>query len=571
MIRYTVSYQKPHRQFIDFEAEFPHDGSEKLQIQLPAWRPGRYQLGDFAKNIQRWKAFDKNGTGLPFRKKTKDLWEIEAKGLDSVKIEYNYYASELNAGSTFLDGSLFYINPVNCFFYLPENQELEYEVELKLPEDYDVATGMPKTGKHTLKAKDTQQVMDCPLMASANLQHETYEVEGKTYHIWINGSHHLNIENVKEEFAAFTDSQIRAFGSIPCDEYHFLFHFLPYFVYHGVEHCNSTVITLGPAPELSKKNLYDEFLGISSHELYHTWNIKNIRPAEMMPYDFSRENYSRLGYVAEGVTTYMGDQFLIRSGVYNEHEYFGQFNKQLQKHYDNPGRHNLSVADSSFDTWLDGYAKGVPGRKVSIYTEGCLIAFICDVKLMQLSGNKKSLDDVMKRLYQEFGLKEKGYTEADYKRIMEEVGGETFDEIFDNLVWGTQDFTPYLEQAMSYLGWELTEHENSSFIASHWGTKINNEDQVVDIYPESPADLGGLCLNDIIVSINGFVPEKNEDDWARFVSADMPRVVVKRRGVLKELMIPVGESRWYSSHKVQLNMEANAEQEAAFRFWKLRR
>ena len=124
--------------------------------------------------------------------------------------------------------------------------------------------------------------------------------------------------------------------------------------------------------------LYSELLGVSSHELYHAWNIKTIRPKAMHPYRFREENYSRLGYIYEGVTTYMGDLYLLKSGVFTLSEYLKELEQQFQRHFDNPARFYTSVGDSSFDTWLDGYISGAPGRKLSIYVEGCLLAFVTD-------------------------------------------------------------------------------------------------------------------------------------------------------------------------------------------------
>jgi predicted metalloprotease with PDZ domain len=186
-----------------------------------------------------------------------------------------------------------------------------------------------------------------------------------------------------------------------------------------VEHTNSTVIALGPSYGVMNNKGYEDLLGVSSHELFHAWNIKTIRPVEMMPYDYSRENYSRLGYVAEGVTTYYGDVMLLRSGVFTEEQYLKTFNELLEKHFNNFGRLNLSVADSSFDTWLDGYKQGVPGRKASIYTEGALCAFMLDIIIRKNSNNKRSLDDLMRLLYEEFGKKQRGYSEGEYKSAAE--------------------------------------------------------------------------------------------------------------------------------------------------------
>ena len=199
----------------------------------------------------------------------------------------------------------------------------------------------------------------------------------------------------------------------------FLYQLLPYKHYHGVEHQNSTVITLGPAELLMTEALYKEFLGVSCHELFHAWNIKSIRPAEMQPYDYSRENYFRTCYVAEGVTTYYGEYLLARAGVRTAAQYFEELNAVLRKHFDDRGRDNLSLADASMDLWLDGYKPGVPDRKVSVYHKGALVALLLDLTLRRLSQHQRSLDDVMRRLYQEFGQTGIGYTEADYQRIVD--------------------------------------------------------------------------------------------------------------------------------------------------------
>src|SRR5437762_8327636 len=175
-----------------------------------------------------------------------------------------------------------------------------------------------------------------------------------------------------------------------------------------------------------KEEFYVDFIGVVSHELFHVWNVKTIRPAEMTPYDYTKENYSRLGFVYEGVTTYYGDLFLVRSGVYSISQFFAELNVRIQKHFDNYGRFNLSVADSSFDTWLDGYTPGIPNRKTSIYDEGCLIALMTDLLIRRYTQNKKSLDDVMKTLYFDFAKLHHGYAEHDYTKVVENTGERSF-------------------------------------------------------------------------------------------------------------------------------------------------
>lgn len=503
-IQYTVSYSNPHRQYIDFEAIFPVNGNQ-LTLQLPAWRPGRYELGNFAKNIQQWQATDANGNLLRANKVSKDSWTIEGIETDHVVIKYNYYSAELNAGSTWLDENQLYINPVNCFLYDPSNVDVPYEVRLNIPADYEIACGLPETTKHVLLAQDMQQMMDCPFIASASLWHRTYEVQGVTYHIWIQGRHALSEQKLLQEFEAFTISQVNRFGSIPCEDYHFIFQFPDQYARHGVEHENSTVIALGPAERLQTNSGYEELLGISCHELYHTWNIKSIRPKEMMPYDFSKENYSKLGYVAEGVTTYYGDLFLKRSDVFSTREYLLTLEDQIKRHLHNAGRFNLSVADSSFDTWLDGYSLGIPHRKVSIYTEGCLCAFITDVAIMEATKGEKSLDDAMVLMNERFGKKGIGYTEKDYRTAVEECAGKALSWIFDDLIYGVEDYQPHIERALGLVGIEISYKTRNSFTQLTGAQVIAKDGKVTvhSVWPNSPAETSGMSKGDEIVFVNG--------------------------------------------------------------------
>lgn len=568
MINYTLCSEKPHRHFIQFEAEFPAQGELTL-LQLPSWRPGRYELGNFAQNIRAFKAYADEGGNLQFRKISKDTWEVKTSGISRFKISYEYYASVINAGSSYLGEKLLYVNPVNCFFYIPGQESEEFEINLDVPEAYQIAGQLEKNDQtKTLKANGVQELMDSPFIASPNLSCTSYKCGNTTFNIWIEGSHNLDMQQMLDEFSAFTEAQIKAFGDIPCVEYDFLFFFLPYKAYHGVEHERSTVITLGPADALLKKSFYNELLGVSCHELYHTWNIKNIRPAEMMPYAFDRENYSRLGYVAEGVTTYFGDQFLHRSNVFSDEEYLHQLSILVQRHMDNPGRKNFSVAESSFDTWLDGYTPGIPWRKVSIYNEGALCAFICDVEILKATRGESSLDDVMNLLYERFGKTSTGYTENDYKQLLEEVSGISFDSIFNDLIWGTADFLPYLESAFDRVGLKLNREDSSVFSERCWGCRINSSNKITSVLPDSNADRSGLWIDDQVVAINDRSCSHDLQDLAASFDTDELSLTIKRDNELFDRMIHNDQAERYLKWTVKLKESASDIDRAAFKMWK---
>ncbi|SVE23855.1 uncharacterized protein METZ01_LOCUS476709, partial [marine metagenome] len=244
---------------------------------------------------QKWAAFDENNNPLPFKKITKGLWEVTTEGIIEVIITYSFYANQLDAGACYLNKDQLYLNPVHCCFYIVNRMDEEYRLHFDLPKNYKIATSMQKEG-HTLNAKGYDLLAESPIICSDSLQHSNYEIEGITFHMWFQGSCKLDWNKLKSDFSAFTKSQINHFGKFPVDEYHFLFQITPYKSYHGVEHTKNTVILLGPAEKIMDKR-YEELLGVSSHELYHTWNIKAIRPEEMFPYDYTKENYFRTGFV----------------------------------------------------------------------------------------------------------------------------------------------------------------------------------------------------------------------------------------------------------------------------------
>ncbi len=509
MIHYQFSYQNPHKHFIDVSITVSTNSEDILTFQLPAWRPGRYELANFSKNIHRFKAFDENGKSLYFKKVNKDSWSVFSKGTSSVSVLYTYYANTLDAGSTYLDEHQLYVNPVNCCMFIVGRENETSSIELHIPTDFKVACGLKTNANGHLIADSYDHLAESPFIASNSLLYDSYEVDGIIFHLWIQGKCQPEFDKIKNDFRAFSKTQINSFESFPVSDYHFLFQITPYTSYHGVEHTNSTVILMGDTNDVFQSK-YNQILGICSHELYHTWNIKAIRPKELMPYDYTKENYTRLGYVAEGVTTYMGDLMLKKANVFSWEQFISTQNENLKRHYENDGRHNLSVADSSFDTWLDGYQLGIPNRKTSIYADGALTMLMIDLFIIEHSLGKQSLSTVMNTLYSNF--KHSGYTEDDFKKLCVELGGSKVQSVFNDHIYGTKDYTDSLTDALAVVGFELGKIENPSLSAKQFGfiTVVQNGKHVIKkIQNNSEADFKKLSVEDELISINN-VPTKNE-------------------------------------------------------------
>ena len=565
MINYHISFKKPWRHFVDFEFSAKTNGANSMKFQLSSWRPGRYELADFAQNIQKWGAFDEKNNPLPFKKITKDLWEVKTNNAREVIIVYNFYANQLDAGACYLDEYQLYLNPVHCMFYIVDRSQEVYQLNLDLPNDYKIASSMHQE-KNTLIVKGYDLLAESPIICSNSLQHTDYKVNGITFHIWFQGICNPNWEKLKKDFTAFTKSQIKHFGSFPVDEYHFFFQITPYVSYHGVEHTKNTVLLLGPGNEIMNKR-YEDLLGVCSHELYHTWNIKAIRPIEMYPYNYTKENYFRTGFVAEGVTTYMGDIMLFNSNVFDWNQFVKTQNQNLERHLMNYGRYNLSVADSGFDTWLDGYKLGSPNRKTSIYPDAALCMLMIDLEIIRNSNGKYSLHSVMKELYEEFALKEKGYYEDDFRNICVKFGGLKVAEIFENHIYGTEDYIDNLKSALDVVGLLLEDKKNPNLSAQYFGfviAKENGEIIIKKVEPNSITDQNGIAPDDKITKINDKKIDGNLSDIFKDCKKEVT-LTIKKKFSQKSISLSVGN--YYQLLEIIKNKNATDEQLTLRKVW----
>lgn len=572
MIKYKFSLRHPASHYINVELFIDNISSDSLQLQLPAWRPGRYELGNFAKNIKCVTAFDLKGNECTIAKNTKDHWTVNTKGVNEITISYSYYAFELNAGACFADENQLYVNPVHLCMYVPGRTEESHSVELHIPDNYRIATALRKDGK-ILIAKNYDELADSPLMASDSIKSDMYEVNGIKFFLHFNGDCKPDFTRIKTHFTAFTKKQIEFFGAFPVDEFHFLIQVLPFRFYHGVEHEKSTVIVLGPSWDINSGKTYEDLLGVCSHELFHTWNIKSIRPAEMLPYDFTKENYARTGYVYEGFTTYYGDIMLRASNVFTDAQYFETLEERLTKHFHNYGRFNLSVADSSYDTWLDGYAAGAPFRKTSIYDEGNLIAFMLDIIILKNSGNKKSLKDVCREMYNKFGRKKAGYHEEDIISLCEGAAGIPLKDFFEKFVNGTTDYEPTINECLDYVGLEVQKSPSQMICESLYGFKLIEQPGICKtglIAPGSPAFEAGLSTGDDIIAVNDFIVKGDSNGWLRNFKHSEIELTVGSQGKLKKILLAFnGGESYFDTFKLIFQAKRTLQQEINYKKWLL--
>lgn len=538
MIRYQISCSNPTSQFLEIELSFVCNAKEPVLLQLPAWRAGRYQLANFAQNIRGFEVKDAQGEKLPFEKISKDRWEILPSESGELTVSYEYWAGKMDAGSAWIDDQQVYLNFVNCCFEILGKSLEEVEVTIHLPHFSQQISTLLSIGESTWKARDYQMFADSTLLAAKELIHWSYQVEAIQFHIWIHGEVHFERQLLIDRFEAFSRKLIQDFGEFPETEYHFIFQLLPYAHYHGVEHRRGTVITFGPADSLTDPEQMEELLGISCHELYHAWNVCRIRPKELLPYDFSKETYTKAGLILEGITTYMGDLYLLKSGVYDLPTYLKHLQKVLSREAAHQGWKNYNIMESSHDLWLDGYVPGIPDRKVNIYTRGALIALGIDVMLIR---EGSSLANLMKKAWEKFGKPFIGYSWQDFESLIMESfsDSEEINKFFSDFVYGHQDLFPRLKELLLEIGLTLHETISQDLLLHYWGIRVDSHGYITQIHPEVAA-YRKLMRQDKILS-------KSESQNGKFLE-----LTIDRLGRILEVTIPATDQLFFP----ELTLEA---------------
>ena len=537
MIQFKISCSNPASQFLEIELTFENSSKGEVILQLPAWRAGRYQLANYAQNIRKFSVMDDKGNHVPFKKTTKDRWTLAQSPDQIILISYEYWAGKMDAGSAWTDDQQVYANLVNCCFEVLGQREQEIEVYLNLPEYPEQLSTLIPCGTSRWKAHSYQMLADSTILAAKSITHWTYQVESTLFHIWIHGEVHFEKELFLNRFEAFSKRLIVDFGEFPEEEYHFIFQLLSYPHYHGVEHRRGTVITFGPAESLTDPHQMEELLGVSCHELYHAWNVCRIRPKELLPYDFSKETYTQAGLILEGVTTYMGDLYLLKSGVYDLPAYLRHLEKIIAREASHFGWKNYTIAASSFDLWIDGYISGIPDRKVNIYSRGALLAMCLDLMLIR---HGSSLSEVMKQAWISFGKPFIGYQWEDFEQLIVEKFPEKAEPLnfLSNHVFGYQDLFPLLKSLLHEIGLELVERIGNDRFLHHWGIRKTDDGVITQIHP------GATAHN--LVMRNDKILDWVEDNSGLHLNLD-------RLGRTVRVLIPLVSRTFFPEMKLELD------------------
>ncbi len=546
MLHYQIEFDDYRQHLVHVTLRFLANPTQILS--LPTWIPGSYLIREFSKHIESVNAYDEAGRQLQMSKFEKNKWRLFNTDHELITVEYDVYAYDLSVRGAYVDQTRLYLNPACVCLGLQDQEDAPIELELFLPQElkhFQIATGLPHKslvkGRFTLKADNYAQLIDSPVELAEQTRF-SFEANGIPHEFVVSGTHSMNGERMKQDIEKICSTEISMFGSAPFSNYTFMT-MATANSYGGLEHPNSTSL-ISPRSDLPKADEpaepsedYQRFLGLCSHEYFHSWLVKFIRPENFVNYDLDKEGYTSLLWIFEGFTSYYDDLILYRSGVISQDSYLKLIKGQIDRYLQNPGRFVQTVAESSFDAWVKFYRpdENTNNAGTSYYNKGALVALCLDLGL-RLKGS--SLDDLMRRLYQD-AQAGKQVNERTIFDLCEALTGQKWIEQINHLI-NTTDELP-LDQLLPEFGlsYNLKQEKTLPF-----GLKVVEKPEGLLIQQARRDGAGaqsGLSANDVIVAIDGLkATEKLFNKYAK--QSGTFQVYAFRRDEFLQFELSAGET-----------------------------
>ena len=503
-IEYSISPAQGNSHILHIEIKISGSRQQMTSFRMPAWRPGRYVIQNFARNVLKFSVADGQGNALPFHKTDKDTWQVKNNGAATVIARYDYYAAEFDGGNSYYDDREIYLNPITCLMYIPGREMEPASLFIENKNRWPVATALPynaKSGKFS--AENYHELADSPIVISPHFSMIEFKAGGRPHEIMMLGDYRYDEKRISGDFRKMIEASKNIFGELPTPRYVFFYHLVDYRYGHGVEHKNSTAIVSGPA-NFADPGYYRSFLGVATHEYFHLWNVERIRPAAILLPDYSKERYSENFWFFEGVTSYYTPVVLQRAGLLKSQKFLREFAGAINAYRQNYGRKVTSPAKSSFESWTHSMGRTPPNSQLSFYLTGKLLGMALDLEIRHQTKNKKSLDDVMHLLWQNFGRQNIGVPENGIQKAVEKISGTSFQAFFDNFVYAANPID--FERILPFAGLEMQRDLQKDSAKVYLGLSLAGDKKqtiVRNVRPESPGWKAGLDLGDVLVAING--------------------------------------------------------------------
>jgi len=578
-VSYTLKPGNPQAHLFEVTIEVTEPDQTGQLFELPNWIPGSYMIRDFSKNIISIQA-SCDGKAFELTKISKSSWRAPAK-LSSIRLDYVVYAWDLSVRTAHLDNEHGFFNGTSVFLSVAGQENQPQKLTLQSPDDKQFkdwkvasslsAVNIDKAGFGEYSTVDYDELIDHPV-EMGTFERIEFDACGVPHEIILTGEYHTDNDRLIKDLKAICEAEIRFFGEpAPVERYVFLVMVVGE-GYGGLEHRASTALLITrdhlPIPgDDSVNDKYLSFLGLCSHEYFHTWNVKRIKPAVFVPFELQAESYTRLLWFFEGITSYYDDLFLVRTGLITHQQYFDLMAKTITRIQRGSGRLVQSVTDSSFDAWNKFYKQdaNAPNAIVSYYAKGALVSLCLDAEIRKATNNEKSLDDLMKRLWTRWLDTGNGLLEREPEELASEIAGRDLSGFFNTALYSTEELP--VEEALAYLGVDL--HWRARKSVSDTGGGIIDSDvadgnaangevkaapwiganvegsagrvMVSHVFNGAAAERAGLAPGDLIIAIDELIVSAADIPGLleRHAGSESLQLHYSRHGALRSTELPV--------------------------------
>ena len=554
-VRYDVSVEDPKSHRLQVVVDIPDVTGTSLDLVLPSWVPGSYIIQDQARNVRGVRA-SQAGTGasLPVSKQDKARWRITTEGASHIEVRYEVYGHDLRDDGVDVTTEHLYLNGGKVLAYVDGRERESLEIAVHVPSTWRVYTELPEIGRSParFRARDYDELVDEPIDCGTPVE-LTVRPAGIPHRILLCGrGGNFEAHQVETDVAKIVEAAVRLMGGSPLAHYTFFYHLADgrWPVQGGLEHKNSTSIVVGRTAFRPEED-YRSVLGVTSHEYFHLYNVKRIRPQVLGPFDYTKENYTHLLWAMEGSTDYFEDLILLRAGLLPPPKYLDAQGKKIQKYVNTPGRKVASLEELSFNSWIDLYKpyEETPNQSVSYYLKGDLATMCLDLEIRHRTEGRSSVEAVFRTLWEEYGQRNRGLEENEILTVANRATGLDLSDFFQRYIGGTFeiDFDVFLGHAG--LKMEPQEHppgKEDEPPAGWLGVTLKDDAgraRITSVLDDGPGRRAGLSPDDEVVALDG----------QRVAFADLPKalqrfppgssveVTVFRRGFLTSVSVETGK------------------------------
>jgi predicted metalloprotease with PDZ domain len=498
LLTYRVAMPQPQTHFFEVTLQIKDWQQSQLYLQMPVWTPGSYMVREYSRHLQDFKAVDAQGKSLTSCKTAKNHWCVEGSG--DLTISYRVFANDLTVRTNHLDASHGYFNPAALLFLVPDRTHEPIQIEIVPPANWQVTTPLPGNNNIFI-AQNFDELVDSPFEIG---QHKVYDFEvlGKPHQLAIWGEGNIDVPKWLADITKIVTVTAEIFGGLPYNRYIFLLH-LSANGYGGLEHKNCCSL-LYPRWQLQKTEQYEQFMQLVAHEFFHLWNVKRIFPKGLEKFDYNKENYTPSLWFSEGVTSYYDILMPRRAEIYGRSILLSQMSKEISRFLMTPGRLVQPVTESSFDAWIKLYRPDAnsSNSQMSYYLKGAMVALLLDIKIRALSNSEKSFDDVLVKLWHDYGQVGKGFTDRELESLIQDIAGVNLQDFYRDYLYSSIElpFDEYLQP----FGLKIAAVASPT---PYWGAVVKTEqgrEMIKTVATGSPAALAGIDPGDELVAIDGY-------------------------------------------------------------------